>query len=66
MKLGLIGTGWIVSDFIKSMREIKGVEIYAVYSRTSEKGENFARENNVKHVYTNYEEMLEHIDLIYI
>lgn len=66
MKLGVVGTGWIVEDFIKAMREIEEVEIYAVYSRTSDRGEVFARENNVKHFYTDYEEMLVAVDFIYI
>lgn len=66
MKLGVVGTGWIVKDFINAIKDIDEVEVYGVYSRTFEKGSEFAKDNNVKYVFTDYDEMLKNIDIIYI
>lgn len=66
MKLGVVGTGWIARDFINAIREIDGIEIHGIYSRTFEKGSEFAKANNVKFVFTDYDEMLRNIDIIYI
>lgn len=55
MKLGVIGTGSIASDFIKSARLVKGVDFRAVYSRKQETGDAFAKANNLELVYTDLE-----------
>lgn len=68
MKLGVVGTGGIVSWFIQSARLVEGLEISAVYSRRQKTGDAFAKENNLNKVYTDYSEMLkdESLDGIYI
>ena len=56
MKYGIIGTGWIAESFIEGARLITGAEISAVYSRTAEKGNAFAKKNNIPLVYTDLDE----------
>lgn len=66
MKLGVVGTGWIVNDFISAIREVGNIEVYAVLSRTFEKGSEFAKDNDIQCVFTDFDEMLKNIDIIYI
>jgi scyllo-inositol 2-dehydrogenase (NADP+) len=66
MKLGVVGTGWIVKDFIKAIGKLDNVEVYSVYSRTNERGAEFSKDNNISHYFTDYDEMLKHIDIVYI
>lgn len=42
MKLAVIGTGWIVGSFIDGLKFAPGFELFAVYSRSRERGEKFA------------------------
>lgn len=67
MKYGIIGTGWIAEAFIRGARLICGSEIAAVYSRTSEKGNDFAERNNIPLVYTDIDEFSKgDFDAVYI
>lgn len=68
MKFGIIGTGSIVTWFTKATRLAEGVEFDAVYSRKQKTGDAFAKENDIKKVYTNLEEMLSdpEIDAVYV
>ena len=68
MKFATIGTSWITDSFIKSSEYIESAEIIAVYSRSGEKAEKFAREENVPYFYSSLEEMLENkeIEAVYI
>ena len=52
MRYGVIGTGWIAKSFIDGARMVCGSEFAAVYSRTAESGEKFAKENQIPTVYT--------------
>lgn len=56
MRYGIIGTGWIAESFIEGARKIAGADIAAVYSRTAEKGSEFAEKNKIEKVYTSLEE----------
>jgi len=47
MKLGPIGTNWISSLFIEAVKESKGIELTAVYSRSVQKAKDFAVAYNV-------------------
>lgn len=40
MKLAVIGTGWIVKSFIDGLKFAPDFELFAVYSRSRERGEN--------------------------
>lgn len=68
MRIGVIGTGSIVTWFMKSALLAKDVSFTAVYSRKQETGAKFASENNIEKVYTNLQEMMndKEIDAIYV
>ena len=68
MKIGTIGTGFIVSNFINASRSNENCEVVACYSRKLETGTAFAEKNGVAKVYTDLNEMLndETIDTIYV
>lgn len=68
MKIGTIGTGFIVEWFLTAVEHNENCECLAVFSRKEETGRTLADKFNVKKVYTNYDEMLndEEIDFIYI
>jgi predicted dehydrogenase len=63
----LAGTGRIVSKFLIGLGAAGG-RAAAVFSRTQEKAQDFARQNGVEKAYDNYERMLEDpdIDVVYI
>ena len=67
MKYGIIGTGWISRSFIDGARLACDAEITAVYSRTAERGRDFALDNNIPSVYTDLEEFAKgDFDAVYI
>lgn len=68
MNIATIGTSWITESFIDSSKYVNGINIYAVYSRSSEKASAFAQKNNVSVYYSSLAEMLadENIDAVYI
>lgn len=68
MKIGTIGTGVIVEEFLNAVKEVENVECTAVYSRKEATGRILADKFNVKQVYTSYEMLLkdENVDFIYI
>ena len=68
MNLGIVGTGSIALMMAKACEEVDGVHAYGLYSRSYEKGRDFANQANIDFVYTNYEEFLndENIDFVYL
>ena len=67
MRIGTVGSGFVVANFISAAREVCGVNIDAVYSRTPERAEAFAAEQNVSTVYTCRDEFLAaDIDFVYV
>lgn len=68
MKWAIIAAGNISHQFATDSSEVEGIEIVAVCTRNKEKGEAFAKEFNIKSVYTDYNQMIENeeIDNIYI
>lgn len=70
MKLGILGSGNIVSTFFADLKSRNNFEITAICGReqSKEKIEKLAFENNVEKIYYNYDEMLadDHIDTIYV
>lgn len=66
--LGTIGSNWIVDKFIDGAKKSKLYELKGVYSRTYERGIEFAKKYNVENVYTSVKELAndEKIDIIYI
>ncbi|HEY4536880.1 MAG TPA: Gfo/Idh/MocA family oxidoreductase [Erysipelothrix sp.] len=68
MRIGTIGSGAIVEDFVSAARLVEGVTIEAVFSRTKQRASEFAEIIGVKKYYDNIEAMFrdESIDFIYI
>ncbi|AGM25309.1 Gfo/Idh/MocA family protein [Spiroplasma chrysopicola] len=67
LRIGTIGTGMIVSEFINACRENKEVEFTCLYSRSLDKAKIFSLKNNLQvRMVDNFEEMLDYIDIIYI
>ena len=68
IKVGTIGTGFIVEWFLTSVADNEGIECIAVYSRSEEKGRKLADKYNVEKVYTDFDKMLEdeEINFIYV
>ncbi len=67
MRYGVIGTGWIAKSFIDGARMLCNAEFSAVYSRTTEKGQEFAKANGISQVYTDINEFARgDFDAVYI
>ncbi|MHA0857819.1 Gfo/Idh/MocA family protein [Paenibacillus sp. CMAA1364] len=68
MRFGVIGTNWITERFIQAGMEHDDFVVSAVYSRTQEKGDQFANKYNIPMVFTDLVDMVssDHIDAVYI
>lgn len=68
MRFGIIGTGNITEWFLDGVRVDSRFEAAALYSRTHERGDMFARRHGIGMVFTSLDEMLESggIDAVYI
>lgn len=65
MKIGVIGSGFIVDVFVKGMKAYKDVELYAIWGRHEEKIKQF---KSFKKYYTNIDDFYndENIDVVYV
>ena len=68
MRIGIIGTSAIAGHFVEGARLAGGIDIAAVYSRSLETGEAFAREWKIPIVYTSLDALAEStaVDAAYI
>ncbi|MGV8983703.1 Gfo/Idh/MocA family protein [Clostridium sp.] len=68
IRFGVIGTNNITDWFLNGGSQVEDFILTAVYSRNEEKGIAFANKYDVKHVFTNLEEMAKSdlIDAVYI
>lgn len=69
MRLGIIGSGMIVNDFLEIIPYLSGIELRGIYGRKSseEKLNKLKNENNIKEIFYDYEELLKSdIDTVYI
>ncbi len=68
MRIGTVGTGAIVEDFLTGVEQVENVECTAVFSRKEETARVLADKFNVKSIYTDYDELLSDgdVDFIYI
>lgn len=68
IRLGTIGTGFIVHNILNGVRITEGISLEAVYSRSEEKGRELAEEYGAKKVYTELEAFLsdEEVNCIYV
>lgn len=67
IKIGTIGTGTIVENFLKAIAPINDVQGTAVYSRNEDTGNQLAQKFGIPRVYTHLDEMLDSdIDFVYV
>lgn len=68
MKWGILGTGRIAHVFATALQSVDDAQLYAVGSRSSEKGQKFADEFGIPCVYDHYEALLSdpEIKVVYI
>lgn len=66
MRVGTVGTGLIVDNFIDAASKTEGVQIAAVYSRDEEKAAAFAAKHSVSRHYCDRAEFLADKDLDFI
>lgn len=68
IRFGIIGTNKITEEFLKAAMSCEGFKLNAVYSRTEERGREFAASYDVEHVYTDLEQLLKDdvVDAMYI
>ena len=68
VRFAVIGTSKITENFLSAAKDIEGFKLAAVYSRSREKGEEFAKNHGVEQVFTSLDEMAESsmIDAVYI
>jgi len=59
MKIGVLGTGWIVMTVTPALKGIPEAECYAIASRTKERAEAAAKEYGYEKAYASYEELVE-------
>lgn len=57
MKLGIIGSGLIVQEFLPKMVKLEGLEVVAIQGRKPEQLKTLCEENGVPHAVTNFHDL---------
>lgn len=68
LRFGTIGSGWITDEYIRGAKDSGLWKLTAVYSRTREHGEEYAKKHGAAHVFTDLNEMARspEIDAVYV
>lgn len=68
IRFAIVGTNIITDRFIEGLKKVEGTELVAVYSRTVDRGIDFATMYQIPHVFADLEEMAQSplIDAVYI
>ena len=68
MKIGTIGTGFIVDTFLSALAKIEGAECTAMYTRKRENALDLAEKHQIATIYTDLDQLFSdpNIDVIYI
>lgn len=68
IRVGIIGTNWITEDFIHAARQVEGLTLTAVYSRTEATARQYANKHDIPHTYTDLESFASssELDAVYI
>lgn len=66
INLGIIGTGRIAERFVKECREVRKLNICAVYNIRRESSERFSKNQKIKDFYDDLEEFFSKVDAVYI
>ncbi len=66
IKVGVVGTGRIAERFVPESEFVSYVKVCGVYDIDSPKACDFAYNHGVVNIYQSYEELLEHVDAVYV
>ena len=68
VRLGTVGSGWIVKSFLGGTKYVDGLTLAAVYSRSGERAQQFASETGAPAYFTDLRQMAQsnEIDAVYI
>ena len=66
IKVGVVGVGRIAERFVPESGFVNYVKVDGVYDINIPKANDFADRHNIANVYQSYEELLEHIDAVYV
>ena len=66
IKVGIVGTGRIAERFVPESEFVSYVKVCGVYDIDSPKACDFAYNHGVVNIYQSYEELLEHVDAVYV
>ena len=67
VRIGIVGTNYVSEWFIAAARRTKGkVEPVAIYSRTQERADEFAKQHGLPLAFSDFDEMTQKVDAVYI
>jgi len=68
IRFGIIGTNNITETMLNAAKHVQGFQVSAVYSRTKEKAEAFAKQHDIELTFTSLEEFTkcDEVDAVYI
>lgn len=69
IKLGIVGAGTIVPDFLNAAKEIQDIEVVSISGQESDLKimKKLAEENTINNIYTSYSDMLkDDIEIVYV
>lgn len=66
IKVGIVGVGRIAERFVPESKFVSYVKTCGVYDINSPKACDFADRHGIGNIYQSYEDMLEHVDAVYV
>jgi choline-phosphate cytidylyltransferase len=66
IRLGIVGSGRIAARFVGEARYVSGVSVEAVYSRRFDSAKAFAERLELDWANETFEDMLKHVDAVYV
>ncbi len=66
LRVGIVGAGRIATRLVAEARYVSGINVEAVYTRNFEKAKAFAEKCELQWANETFEDLLEHVDAVYI
>lgn len=66
LRVGIVGAGRIAARFVAEARYVSGVSVEAVYSRNHERAAAFAQRCELQYANETFEDLLQHVDALYV
>lgn len=66
VKVGLVGLGRIAPRFVSEAGFVSGIQIIVAYDIDAERTKTFAKKYNIENACSNFDEMLDTVDAVYI